>query len=69
MTKLVENDGKDDGLRKRCRIVLVPEFSETGILVLINLRSLGVKIVRFRGENMTGSMSDTNYLDGKSFSS
>ncbi|KAJ3890334.1 DNA polymerase alpha/epsilon subunit B-domain-containing protein [Lentinula edodes] len=69
MTKLVENDGKDDGLRKRCRIVLVPEFSETGILVLINLRSLGVKIVRFRGENMTGSMSDTNYLDGMKTSS
>ncbi|KAJ3990034.1 DNA polymerase alpha/epsilon subunit B-domain-containing protein [Lentinula detonsa] len=63
MTKLVEDDGKDDGLRKRCRLVLVPEFSETGILVLVNLRSLRVKTVRFRGENMTGSLADGNHVD------
>lgn len=32
---------------QRCRIVLVPSFSSTGILVLINLRTLDVKRVNF----------------------
>ncbi|KAI0262892.1 hypothetical protein BC834DRAFT_889496 [Gloeopeniophorella convolvens] len=35
----------DDGKRK-CRVVLVPSFAETGVLVLVGLRSLGVRIVR-----------------------
>ncbi|KAJ4488230.1 DNA polymerase alpha/epsilon subunit B-domain-containing protein [Lentinula aciculospora] len=58
MTKLVKDDSKDDGLRKRCRLVLVPGFAETGIFALINLRTLRVKAIRFRGENMSGSMED-----------
>ncbi|KIK63880.1 hypothetical protein GYMLUDRAFT_40967 [Collybiopsis luxurians FD-317 M1] len=51
-TKLVTEEDK------RCRIVLVPDFSKTGILVLVNMRTLRVKILRFRGEGMTGGMAD-----------
>ncbi len=32
---------------KRCRIVLVPNFHETGTVVLVNLRTLDVKTVSF----------------------
>lgn len=39
-TRLVE-DGK-----RRSRVVLVPSFAETGILVLVGLKSLDVRIVR-----------------------
>ena len=39
-TRLVR-DGK-----RRSRVVLVPSFSETGILVLVGLKSLDVRIVR-----------------------
>ncbi|KII88950.1 hypothetical protein PLICRDRAFT_159910 [Plicaturopsis crispa FD-325 SS-3] len=46
-TKLVEEEGK------RCRIVLVPSFAETGVLVLVNLRTLGVRSVSFAVEGMT----------------
>ncbi|KAF9066872.1 DNA polymerase alpha/epsilon subunit B-domain-containing protein [Rhodocollybia butyracea] len=61
MTKMVEDDGKDDGIQKRCRLLLVPEFYRTGIFVLVNIRTLRVKTVMFRGEGMSGGMSD--YLD------
>lgn len=37
----------------RCRIVMVPSFSRTGILVLINLRTLDVKCVKFSVMGMT----------------
>ncbi|KAF9533433.1 DNA polymerase alpha/epsilon subunit B-domain-containing protein [Crepidotus variabilis] len=33
--------------QKRCRLVLVPSFSKTGILVLLNLRTLNVKTIKF----------------------
>ncbi|KAJ3830402.1 DNA polymerase alpha/epsilon subunit B-domain-containing protein [Lentinula raphanica] len=62
-TKLVEDTGKDDGLRKRCRLVLVPEFSESGILALVNLRTLRVKAVRFRGEGMTNNVANGTDLN------
>jgi len=39
-TRLVE-DGK-----RRSRVVLVPSFAQTGILVLVGLKSLDVRIVR-----------------------
>jgi DNA polymerase delta subunit 2 len=48
-TKLVASEGE-----KSCRIVLVPAFTETGILVLVNLRTLDVKTVRFAVQGMTG---------------
>ncbi|TFY83458.1 hypothetical protein EWM64_g567 [Hericium alpestre] len=39
---------------KRCRIVLVPSFAETGMLVLVGLRTLNAKVVKFSVEkNMT----------------
>lgn len=37
---------------KRCRIVLVPRFSKTGLLVLVNLRTLDVQTVQFDVEGM-----------------
>lgn len=32
---------------QKCRVVLVPTFAETGVLVLVGLRRLDAKIVRF----------------------
>lgn len=43
---------------KRCRLVLVPSFSETGVLVLINMRTLDVKTVRFAVEGMSGDVQN-----------
>lgn len=40
-TKLVKDD------ERRCRIVLVPNFAETGVLVLVGMRRLDAKIVKF----------------------
>jgi DNA polymerase delta subunit 2 len=36
----------EDG-EERCRIVLVPEFSETGVMVLVNMQTLAVKTIKF----------------------
>jgi len=47
----------------RCRIVLVPCFAKTGVLVLVNLRSLAVKTMKFAVEGMTGSMDDKRQPD------
>ncbi|KAM6500832.1 DNA polymerase alpha/epsilon subunit B domain containing protein [Amanita muscaria] len=33
--------------QQRCRIVMVPNFSNTGILVLVNVRTLDVRTIRF----------------------
>lgn len=44
-TMLVEDAEEEEG--KRCRIVLVPEFCETGTVVLVNTHSLEVKTVQF----------------------
>ena len=43
----------------RCRIVMVPSFSRTGILVLINLRTLDVKCVKFSVMGMTSGLENT----------
>jgi DNA polymerase delta subunit 2 len=51
-TRLVGD--KDDG-EKRCRIVLVPIFAETGVMVLVNMRTLEVKTVEFAVQGMTGA--------------
>ena len=53
-TKLVTERGEEE---KRCRIVLVPGFRETGMLVLVNSRTLGVKVVRFAVEGMSAGGS------------
>jgi DNA polymerase delta subunit 2 len=54
-TRMVAGNPDEDGSGdKRCRIVLVPRFAETGVLVLVNLRTLGVKTLRFAVEGMTG---------------
>ncbi|KAF8964036.1 DNA polymerase subunit delta-2 [Flammula alnicola] len=37
----------------RCRIIMVPSFAETGILVLVNLRTLAVKTINFSVLGMT----------------
>lgn len=41
-----------DGSVTRCRIILVPGFASTGILVLVNLRTLTVKRVKFLVQGM-----------------
>ncbi|KAG6844488.1 hypothetical protein H0H87_006562 [Tephrocybe sp. NHM501043] len=51
-TKMVVDQ---DGSNAQCRIILVPEFAKTGILVLINLRSLDVKTITFAVHGMTGA--------------
>jgi DNA polymerase delta subunit 2 len=57
-TRLVDEDG--DGGRKRCRILLVPAFAKTGLLVLVNLRTLDVKTVEFGVQGMTGGPANDN---------
>ena len=42
----------------RCRVIMVPSFSRTGILVLINLRTLEVKCVKFSVKGMTGGVEN-----------
>ena len=44
-TELVEEEDDLEG-KRRCRVVLVPEFSKTGSLVLVNLRTLEATCVR-----------------------
>lgn len=43
----------------RCRIVMVPSFARTGILVLINLRTLDVKCVNFSVMGMTSGAENS----------
>lgn len=38
-----KDEGNEGGVKKRCRVVLVPGFAESGMLVLVNLRTLKVK--------------------------
>lgn len=49
-TRLVrgdENDGDAGEELRRCRVVLVPQFKSSGELVLVNMRNLDVKCVKF----------------------
>ncbi|KAJ7098142.1 DNA polymerase alpha/epsilon subunit B-domain-containing protein [Mycena belliarum] len=60
-TKMVveqDNDGKAGKAQKRCRIVLVPRFADTGLLVLLNLRTLDVKCVKFGIKGMSAGSSE-----------
>lgn len=52
-TKLIVKDDREGG-KRMCRIVLVPKFAETGVLVLVNLRTLGVTSIRFDVKGMDG---------------
>lgn len=55
-TKLVVDENESgEGSKARCRIVMVPEFARTGMLVLVNLRSLDVKTLTFAALGMTGA--------------
>ncbi|KZS99300.1 hypothetical protein SISNIDRAFT_472204 [Sistotremastrum niveocremeum HHB9708] len=45
-TTLLEHNGI------KCRIICIPKFSETGELVLFNVRTLDVKVVKFDAEGM-----------------
>ncbi|TDL27210.1 hypothetical protein BD410DRAFT_761860 [Rickenella mellea] len=49
----------------KCRVVLVPGFSETGALVLVNLKSLRVRVVQFSvaGMNAGGGTSEVPVVD------
>jgi len=51
---VVEESEAANGERIRCRIIMVPEFARTGMMVLVNLRSLEVKTVTFDVKGMTG---------------
>ncbi|KAJ7109147.1 DNA polymerase alpha/epsilon subunit B-domain-containing protein [Mycena epipterygia] len=55
---VVDSSDKDGEVQKRCRIVLVPRFADTGMLVLVNLRTLDVKCVKFGINGMSGSSED-----------
>ncbi|TCD66476.1 hypothetical protein EIP91_001356 [Steccherinum ochraceum] len=44
------------GPEKKCRIVLVPSFRETGTVVLVNMRSMEIKTVSFALQGMTGDV-------------
>ncbi|KAF7791237.1 hypothetical protein EIP86_002251 [Pleurotus ostreatoroseus] len=57
-TKMVRERGRDGEAEKRCRVVLVPGFRETGTLVLVNLRSLAVRTVCFAVEGMTSGSKE-----------
>lgn len=46
-TQLVGAESKDGKKSRNCRVVLVPNFSESGCLVLVNLRTLAVRCVQF----------------------
>ncbi|TFK90949.1 hypothetical protein K466DRAFT_542531 [Polyporus arcularius HHB13444] len=64
-TKLVQDDGDEDvedeteRSTKRCRIVLLPRFRESGLLVLVNLRTLEVRRVQFAVEGMSAGGGDS----------
>ncbi|KAG2077774.1 hypothetical protein BDR04DRAFT_423814 [Suillus decipiens] len=52
-TKLVGLEDGSDRAGRCCRIVLVPSFSQTGVLVLVNLRTLEVQRVDFGVEGLS----------------
>ncbi|KAJ7489934.1 DNA polymerase alpha/epsilon subunit B-domain-containing protein [Mycena galericulata] len=55
---VVDSDTRSGEARKRCRIILVPRFCDTGILVLVNMRTLAVKCVKFGVKGMSGGSED-----------
>ncbi|KAI5124046.1 hypothetical protein M0805_003875 [Coniferiporia weirii] len=49
--------GQGQGEEKRCRVVLVPGFKDTGTLVLVNMRNLEVRRMEFGERGTNGSTS------------
>ncbi|KAI4520548.1 DNA polymerase alpha/epsilon subunit B-domain-containing protein [Schizophyllum commune] len=43
---------------RQCRIVLVPQFSSTGMVVLVNMRTLKVKTVSLKTHQMMGGVEE-----------
>jgi DNA polymerase delta subunit 2 len=59
-TKLVKEKIEGNG-EARCRLVLVPSFSATGTIVLVNLRTLEVRTITFKvSESLVGPPPDPN---------
>ena len=64
-TKLAEDrgdPGSEDAAErapKRCRIVLLPKFRESGTLVLVNMRTLAVRRIQFAVDGMSGGGGET----------
>ena len=64
-TRLVEDradsdaEDEEDRAPKRCRIVLLPNFRETGTLILVNMRTLGVRKIQFAAEGMSAGGGET----------
>jgi DNA polymerase delta subunit 2 len=54
-----------DGEKKRCRLILVPSFAKTGVLVLVNLRTLDVKTITFAVAGMTGNGKEETLAMGR----
>lgn len=54
-TKLIRERGDGEQEVKKCRVVLLPSFRETGVVALVNLRDLSVRTVRFGVNGMRGS--------------
>lgn len=52
-TRMVTESGEKSTSATKCRVVLVPGFAETGILVLLNLRTLDVRTERFAVAGMS----------------
>ncbi|KAI0933900.1 hypothetical protein AcW1_005592 [Taiwanofungus camphoratus] len=55
------DEGEEGGEagKKRCRVVLLPGFRETGLLVLVNMRTLAVRTVQFAVEGMNAGGPET----------
>ncbi|KIJ17329.1 hypothetical protein PAXINDRAFT_175820 [Paxillus involutus ATCC 200175] len=66
-TALVRPERGSENASRRCRVVLVPSFSETGVLVLVNMRTLDVRRVNFGIEGMSagGGQAEPSKEDGE----
>lgn len=51
-TKMVRAKEENEGETGRCRIVLVPQFKQSGTVVLVNLRTLNVRTMSFAVHGM-----------------
>lgn len=47
-----ENDDMDDSVARKTLLISIPKFSETGICVLINLRTLDVEPIVFEADEL-----------------
>lgn len=60
-------DAKERGISgAKCRVILIPGFASTGILVLVNLRTLAVKRVKFSVHGMKAG-SEVEVVQGDLF--